>query len=187
MVKGKLQTLWELFIVFFKAGTFTFAGGLAMLPVIQKDVVDKYQLLSREDFLEYATLAQSLPGVIAVNCASFVGKRTAGVAGMLIAVFGAIFSAFVLMLLATIVLQFVPMAGPVVGAFRGIRAASAALVLSAAFTLGSFNIKTIFSIAVMAVSFVLVLFFNVNTLLVILAAGLAGFIRSRLSPEKAKV
>lgn len=187
MNKSKLKTLWELFFVFFKAGTFTFAGGLAMLPVIEKDVVEKFKLLTREDFLEFATLAQTLPGVIAVNCACFVGKRTAGVIGMLVAVFGATFSAFVLMLLATILLQSVPMQGVVVGVFRGIRAASAALVLSAAFTLGRFSIKDVFSVVVMILAFCLVILLDVNILFVIIGAGLLGYIRNKLTTRKAKV
>ncbi len=176
MKKTDFKTLWGLFMIFFKAGTFTFAGGLAMLPLIEKDVVEKYKMMPREDFIEYATLAQTLPGVIALNCASFVGRRAAGTIGMLVAGFGATFSAFVLMVAATILLQFVPQEGPVVGAFRCIRAASAALVLSAAFTLGQHNIKNLFSVIVMICSFVLVLFLNVNTLLVILAAGVGGYV-----------
>ncbi|HAL74098.1 MAG TPA: chromate transporter [Clostridiales bacterium] len=183
----KFKTLWELFFVFFKAGTFTFAGGLAMLPVIEKDVVEKYKLLTRENFLEFATLAQTLPGVIAVNCACFVGKRAAGLAGMLVAVLGATLSAFVLMLLATILLQSVPMQGAVVGAFRGIRAASAALVLSAAFTLGRYSVKDAFSVAVMVLAFGLVFLADVNILFVIIGAGLIGYLRHRLTVRKAKV
>ncbi len=179
MKKSEIKVLWALFIIFLKAGTFTFAGGLAMLPVIEKDVVEKYKLLSKEDFLEYATLAQTLPGVIALNCASFVGRRTAGFAGMLAAGFGASFSAFFLMLLATILLQYIPQTGPVAGAFRCIRAASAALVLSAAFTLGRHNIKSAFAIVLMIAVFVLVLFLNVNSLLAILCAGIAGYFFQR--------
>ena len=172
--KPEFKTLWHLFVIFFKAGTFTFAGGLAMLPVIEKSVVEKYALMPREDFLEYATLSQTLPGVIALNCASFVGRHTAGFWGMLVAGFGATFSAFVLMLAATILLQFIPQEGAFAGAFRGIRAASAALILSAAFSLGKYNIKTAFTIVVMLAAFALVLFADISAPLVILAAGLAG-------------
>lgn len=179
-----LKTLWALFVIFLKAGTFTFAGGLAMLPVIQKDVVENYKLLEKAEFLDYATLAQTLPGVIAVNCACFVGRRAAGVAGMIAAVLGAIFSAFFLMLLATILLQFIPQTGPVVGAFRCIRAASAALVLSAAFTLGQHNIRSAFAIAVMLAAFVLVLFLGASSPLVILAAGIAGYLYQRLQTRR---
>ncbi len=180
MKKPTLKTLWALFVIFFKAGTFTFAGGLAMLPVIEKDVVEKHNLLPREDFLEFATLAQTLPGVIALNCASFVGLRAAGVLGMLVAGFGATFSAFALMILATVLLQFVPQNGPVVGAFRGIRAASSALVLSAAFTLGRHNLQHAFAVFVRRAVVGLVLFLDFNAPLAILAAGVAGYVYQRV-------
>jgi len=178
--KTDLKTLWALFKIFFMAGTFTFGGGLAMLPVIQKDVVQKHSLMSKEDFLEYATLAQTLPGVIALNCATFVGRRAAGTIGMLVAGFGAVLPAFVLMTVATILLQFVPQEGPLIGAFRCIRAASGAMVLSAAFTLGRHNIKDMFAIIVMLAAFVLVMFLDVSSPLVILAAGFAGYFYQRI-------
>ena len=174
MKNGKPNILWPLFVIFFKAGTFTFAGGLAMLPVIEKDVVEKYKLMTREEFLEYATLSQTLPGIIALNCASFVGKHSAGTIGMLVAGFGATISAFVLMIAATILLQFVPQEGAVAAAFQCIRAASAALVLSAAFTLGRHNIKSAFAIIMMLAAFSAVLFFNISAPIVILIAGAIG-------------
>jgi len=182
--KTNLNALWPLFVTFLKAGTFTFAGGLAMLPVIEKDVVEKYCLLDREDFLEYATLSQTLPGVIAVNCASFVGKRSAGLLGMLAASLGAILPAFVLMIAATIAIQYVPESGPAVGAMRGIRAASSALVLSAAFTLGANNLKSAFSVIIMLAAFASVLFLSISTPLIVVASGLVGYAYRRLSRKK---
>ena len=184
MNRYKLKNLWPLFYVFFKAGTFTFAGGLAMLPVIEKDIVEKYKLLSKEDFLEYATLSQTLPGVIAVNCANFVGRSTAGTLGMFVASFGATLSAFVLMIVATIALQYIPKTGPVVGAMSCIRAASSALILSAAFTLGAHNIKSAFSVIVMLAAFAAVIFFSVNVPLIVIAAGLVGYGYQRIREKK---
>ena len=175
MKKGDLKILWALFVIFFKAGTFTFAGGLAMLPVIEKDIVEKYSLLDREEFLEYAVLSQTIPGVVAINCASFVGRRAAGTPGMLVASLGASISAFVLMLVATVAIQYIPQAGPAMGAMRCIRAASSALVLSAAFTLGANNIKTTFSVILMLAAFVSIIFLKISTPLVVIAAGLIGF------------
>jgi len=171
-------------MIFFKAGTFTFAGGLAMLPVIEKDIVEKYAMMDKEDFVEYATLAQTLPGVIAVNCASFVGRRTAGTPGMLVASLGASFSAFVLMLVATIAVQFIPQTGPVVGAMNCIRAASSALILSAAFTLGAHNLKSAFAVIMMLAAFTAVLLLNISTPLVIIAAGVVGYLYQRFFPKK---
>ena len=184
MQKQKLKTLWALFVIFFKAGTFTFAGGLAMLPLIERDIVEKHKLMGKEEFMEYATLSQSLPGIIAVNCACFVGRRSAGTIGMLAASLGATVSAFVLMLAATIAMQFVPQAGPVMGAMRGIRAASAALILSAAFSLGAHNIKSVFTAIMMLVAFSAVLLFNIGTPLVVIGAGIVGYIYMRLTTKK---
>ena len=178
-IKEKIKVLLHLFIIFFKAGTFTFAGGLAMLPVIERDVVEKYRLMSKDEFLEYATLSQTLPGVIALNCASFVGRHAAGVIGMIVAGFGATISAFVLMIVATILLRFVPEGGPVAGAFSAIRAASAALVLSAAFTLGQHNIKSIFSVILMLAAFTAVAFLNISAPIVVLLAGAAGYFHGK--------
>ena len=179
MQRSTLKTLWALFVVFFKAGTFTFAGGLAMLPVIEKDIVEKYQMMSKDEFMEYATLAQSLPGVIALNCACFVGKHTVGFLGMVVAGLGATFSAFFLMLFATIAIQFIPQTGPVMGAMRCIRAASAALILSAAFSLGAHNLKSAFAVVLMLAAFVAVAFLNISTPFVVLGAGAAGYCYQR--------
>ena len=179
MKKQDFQKLWPLFITFFKAGTFTFAGGLAMLPVIEKDVVEKYKLLGKEDFMEYATLSQTMPGVIALNCSSYVGRHAAGTIGMLVAGLGATISAFVIMLLVTIAMQYVPQSGPVIGAMRCIRAASAAFILSAAFSLGRHNLKSTFAVIIMLASFVSVFFLNISTPLVVLAAGIVGYVYQR--------
>ena len=182
----KLRTLKDLFWVFFKAGTFTFAGGLAMLPVIQKDVVNERQWMTQEEFVEYATLAQTLPGVIALNCACFIGRRAAGFIGMLVAGIGATFSAFVLMLVATILLNYIPREGAFAGAFEGVRAASSALVLSAAFTLGRGNLKTAFSVILMLCAFGLIAFTSISAPLVVLAAGAAGYLYQRWKGRDAK-
>lgn len=184
ITKSDPRTLWILFVIFFKAGTFTFAGGLAMLPVIQKDVVDRYKLMSREEFLEYATLAQTLPGVIALNCATFVGRHVAGRIGMIAAGFGATISAFVLMIAATVMLRFIPQEGPLSGAFQGIRIASSAFILSAAFALGQNNLKNYFGIITMLAAFSLIIFAKVSAPFVVLAAGAAGYIHQRISDKK---
>jgi len=184
MPKKSFKTMLHLFYTFFKAGTFTFAGGLAMLPLIQKDIVEKYELLSEDEFLEYATLAQTLPGVIALNCAIFVGRRAAGTPGMLAAGLGATISAFILMILATALLQVVPQSGPVMGALSGVRAAAAALILSAAFSIGRHNLKSAFAVIVMLAAFALVLFTKLSALIVILAAGLTGYVFQRISEKR---
>ena len=156
-----------------------------MLPVIEKDVVEKYHFLSKDEFMEYATLAQTLPGVIALNCAAFVGKGAAGVAGMLAAAFGSTISAFALMLGATIAIQLIPQSGPWMGAMHAIRAASSALILSAAFSLGQHNLKSAFAVVVMLAALTAVLVFEISAPILVLIAGLAGYL-FQLYTAKAK-
>ena len=155
-----------------------------MLPVIEKDIVEKYKMLNKEDFVEYATLAQTLPGVIAVNCANFVGRRVAGTLGMLAASFGATISAFILMLVATIATRYIPDTGPVAGAMNCIRAASSALILSAAFTLGAHNLKSAFSVIIMLAAFAAVIFLKISVPLIVVAAGIAGYAYQRFRKVK---
>lgn len=151
-----------------------------MVPVIERDVVDKYRLLSKDEFMEYATLSQTLPGVIALNCAALVGRSVAGTAGMLAAGFGAILPAFVLMVLATILAKMIPQEGRLLSAMRGIRAASAALVLSAAFSLGRHNLKGTFSVILMISAFLLLILGNLGAPFIVLLSGAAGYIYQRI-------
>ena len=172
--KIRRLTLLRLFWIFFKAGTFTFSGGLAMLPLIQKDVIEKYKMLDKDTFLDYAALSQTLPGIISLNCGIFVGRTVAGIAGAAAAGFGVVLPAFVTMLAATILLEFIPRTGVVESVFAGVRSASAALILYSAISLGSRNFKKPFPVIMIAIAFVSVLFFNVSAFFVILFAAFSG-------------
>lgn len=180
MGKSKLIKYWALFKTFLKASAFTFGGGLAIITVIQRDMVEKYQLLSKDEFMEYATLSQTMPGVIALNCATLVGRHAAGMPGMLSAGFGAILPTFVLMVVATVLAKMIPQQGPLMGAMRGIRAASAALVVSAAFSLGKYNIKTAFSIVLMLAAFLLVVLGHLGAPTIVVLSGAAGCVYQRV-------
>ncbi len=180
MNSKKINPYLALFLTFFKASTFTFSGGLAIITAIERDLVEKHHLLSKDEFMEYATLSQTLPGVIALNCATLVGRRAAGAWGMLAAGIGAILPAFALMVLAVVLMALIPQSPRFVSAMRGVRAASAALVLSAAFSLGRHNIKTTFSVIVMIAAFMLVIWGNVGAPVVIVLAGLAGLLYQRI-------
>lgn len=151
-----------------------------MLPAIERDLVEKHRLLERDKFLEYATLAQTLPGVIAVNCATLVGRSAAGTLGMLAAGLGAILPAFVFMIAATILAGMLPQEGWLLGAMRGVRAASAALVLAAAFTLGRHNVKDAFAVVAALAAFLLVTAGKLAAPIVVLLAGAAGWIYQRV-------
>ena len=147
-----------------------------MLPLIKRDVIDKYEMMDEKEFYEYITLSQTLPGVIALNAAVFVGK-TAGLPGAIFAGLGAIIPAFFTMLIAAILIQSLPRDNKYVnGFFKGITAASAALILDAAITLRKNIAKGYFAISLALVTFALIIFLRLNTFPVLIAAGVAGII-----------
>ena len=145
-----------------------------MLPLIQKDITEKYGMMSEEEFLQYAALSQTLPGVIAVNCASFCGGHLLGKTGALVAVLGAMTPAFVIMLLVTMLVEIIPRTGLIEGVFKGIRAASAALIMGSAYTLGKREFKRLFPVLTALVTFSLILFVKFDAFPVVIAAGVAG-------------
>lgn len=123
-------------MVFFRIGLFTLGGGYAMLPLIEREIVDKKKWISSDDFLDVLAVAQSLPGPIAVNTAVFVGYRTRGLPGSLTGLFGTVMPSFLCMII--IASFFVGIRdNPVVGAvFTGIRPAVAALIAASVWSLG---------------------------------------------------
>lgn len=164
---------WLLFRIYLMAGTFTFSGGMAMLPVIERELCQKRHLLSKKDLYEYTTLSQTFPGVIALTNACFVGAKVNGKKGMLAAGLGAILPAFILMLLATIAYQLVPQAGVWLSVMGAIRTASAAFLFSAAYRLARYNLNDLNSLMIAGGCLVITLLGLLSTpTLIIIAAGL---------------
>lgn len=169
-----------LFKTYLLAGTFTFSGGLAMLPIIEKDLCQKYKLISKEDFYEYAALSQTFPGIIALNNAFLVGKKINGVSGMAFAGIAAVLPAYVFMALATLLYNLIPKNGPVVAAMTGVRAASAAFLFAAAYTTAKFNLKSKVNIFIAIMCFVLTLFSLLDVPILIILSALIGILYMKL-------
>ena len=89
-VNSKINTLLSIFIVFFKIGAFTWGGGYAMLPLIKNEVIEKKRWITSEDFIDGIAVAQSVPGAIAINTATFIGNKVCGDLGSIMAVLGAV-------------------------------------------------------------------------------------------------
>ena len=100
----KLKRLWQVFLTFFKIGAFTFGGGYAMIPLIQHEAVEKRKWVTDEDILDIVAIAESTPGPIAINSATFVGYRAAGVLGSAAATLGVVLPSFVIILALSFVL-----------------------------------------------------------------------------------
>lgn len=171
-----MNKLLELFLIFLKIGTFTIGGGYAMIPLIEKEIVDKKGWIDKDDFLDMLALAQSSPGPIAVNTAIFVGYKVAGFPGSIIAVFGSIITVFLIMVV--IALYFIGVKdNPIVErVFKGIRPAVVALIAAPVIRMGKnakINRKTII-IPLAAVVFIV--FFKISAIYVILISALGGLI-----------
>ncbi len=131
-MKGNLY--WQLFTTFFKIGGFTFGGGWAMIPLIEREVVDKSHWIDKEEFLDELAVAQSLPGILAVNISVLVGNKLRGFKGSFVAAMGTILPSFVVILLIAIFFSQIYNNPTVASIFKGIRPAVVALILAPVIT-----------------------------------------------------
>lgn len=183
-MKEKIKTLAGLFLTFFKIGAFTFGGGYAMIPLIQKETVEKKQWIRDEDIIEIVAIAESTPGPVAVNAATFVGYRTAGFWGAFSATLGLVLPSFAVILAVSFLLREFYEIRAVRYAFMGIRAAVLALILRALVTMYRQSPKKIVSYVIMAASLILVAFFKVPVIFVIIGCGACGLVCSLIERRR---
>ncbi len=162
------------FLVFLKIGAFTFGGGLAMLPLIERELVDKNQWMTKEEFIDIIAVTQCMPGVIAANAAIYLGYHLFGFWGTVLGVLGAILPSFVIMLAAAEFFLAFRDNELVSAVFMGIRPAIAVLIFSAAVRLSKAVDKTGYNILVALGSFVSISLFGVHPIIAIVAAALLG-------------
>ena len=181
----KGSTLLKLFLTFLKIGAFTFGGGYAMIPLIQKEAVEKQQWVTDDDVLEIIAIAESTPGPIAINAATFVGFRACGFWGAFCATFGVILPSFVIITIISGILQQFQELRAVRYAFMGIRAGVLALILKALWGMYRKCPKHPMAYVIAAMAFVLVAVLNVNVMLVILLCAVLGLVSSRMAERRA--
>lgn len=169
---------WRLFLAFLKIGLFTFGGGYAMIPLIQKEIVEKRGWITDDDILEIVAIAESTPGPIAINAATFVGFRICGFFGALCATIGVVLPSFSIILGISFILKQFESLAVVQYAFNGIRAGVLALILKALWSMYRQCPKGIISYIVMAAALILTAFFDVNVLVVIIGCAVFGLITS---------
>ena len=180
--KGKRMA--SLFAVFFKIGAFTFGGGYAMIPLIQREVVENKKWITDEDILEIVAIAESTPGPIAINAATFVGYKVAGFFGALFATFGVVLPSFVIISLIAGVLEQFEDAKVVQYAFNGVRAGVLALIIKALLNMYKKCPKSPLSYAVMIGAFIAAAFLKVDVLVVVLCCAAAGLIASLMAERR---
>lgn len=163
-----------LFFLFSKIGLMTFGGGIAGLPILKSELVDKKNWISEEELANFFAIGQCTPGIIAVNTATFIGYKKRGALGGFIATLGLVFPSFVLVSIAASVLANFMHYEVVAYAFAGIRVFVCALVLNAITNMFKSSVKNIFSIIVFAVTFILNAFFSVSPVVLVVSCAVTG-------------
>ncbi len=164
----------DLFLTFLKIGALTFGGGYAMIPVIQREAVEKHRWMTDGEMLEMLAISESTPGPISINTATFVGYRVGGYAGAAAATFGAVLPSLVIITVIAFFLRSFMEYKIVRYAFNGIRACVAALVIKAFITMSKQCPKNIVSYALAAAAFVSVTFFDLSAILIIACGAVVG-------------
>ena len=170
----------SLFATFFKIGLFTFGGGYAMIPMIEAEVVDKKRWLDKQQFLDLIAVAQTCPGVFAINISTFLGYKLCKNTGAVLAALGAGLPSFLIILLLAPVIHSVQDIPWVAACFRGIRPAVVALIAVPTFSLAKAAKINIMTCWIPILSALLIWAMGVNPVLVILAAGFGGFLYGHL-------
>lgn len=166
--------LFEIFKTFFKVGAFTIGGGYAMIPIIQKEVVDNKNWMKNEEFLDAIAVTNSLPGPIAINCATFVGYKTAGIPGAFIAALGAVLPSFIIILIIAIFFSNFSNNAVLDHIFAGVRPAVVALIVYAVVKLAKSAGITKINMAIGLLALIAIILLKLHPILVIILAGIAG-------------
>lgn len=169
-----MRILIELFISFMRIGGFTFGGGYAMLPLIQKEIVERRGWASEEEVLDYFTIGQITPGVIAVNTATFIGYKKAGVLGGVVATLGVIFPSIVIISIIAAVLTNFAELPVVIHAFNGIRACVCVLILIAVYNMGKKSVVDVFTALIFIATAVLTVLKVTSPVVLVIVAGVVG-------------
>jgi chromate transporter len=171
-----IRLLLQLLTTFFKIGLFSFGGGYAMIPLIEKEIVGKRAWVDKDEIVDVLAVAQSTPGAVAVNSATAIGYKIAGKKGALFSTVGVAVPSFVIIITIASFFSKIKDYKVVQNAFAGIGAAVVALIITAAVSVSKNSIKDRIDILLAAITFVLVAFFKVNPIFLIIGGALYGAI-----------
>ncbi|MDO5047471.1 MAG: chromate transporter [Anaerococcus sp.] len=174
-----MNKLLELYLTFVKLGFFTFGGGYAMLPLLEREVVDKKGWASSEEILDYYAIGQSTPGIIAINTATFCGHKLGGNIGGIIASLGFISPSILIISLIAKFLQAFSHLAIIQHAFAGIRIGVSALVVYSVAKMVKKNANTYLKIMIFVLTFLAVGFLSISPILIVLVVGVFGILLGR--------
>ena len=184
MNKEKLKTLFELFRAFARVGALTFGGGPAMLPILERELVDSRSWVTNEELIDYYAVGQCTPGIIAVNTATFVGRKLAGTLGGIVATFGIVTpSVIIILIIASLLTNFADIPA-VQSAFAAIRVCVSVLMVNAVIKLSKkavIDLPTVLIfVTVLACSF----FFGVSPVVFVVLSAAAGIVLTMTGVRK---
>lgn len=175
-MKEKLKIFIGLFSIFFKIGLVTFGGGIAMLPILEREIAEKRKWATAEELLDWFAIGQSTPGIIAVNVATFTGYKQAKAAGGIVATAGMVSpSIIVITIIAMFISNFKDIAW-VQKALTGINVSVAAILTYAVYKFASKSVKSVFGLVLLIIAFALIYILNVSTIWIILGSAILGII-----------
>lgn len=183
-MKHDYKKLFPLFLTFFKIGAFTFGGGHAMIPLIQRETVENRKWVTDDDILEIIAIAESTPGPVAINSATFVGYRTCGFWGAFCATLGVVLPSFLIILAIAYLLTNFMEIPAVQYAFKGINAGVLALLFKALWNMYKKSPKGWVAYVVMGASFLLTSILKINLFLVILGCAVFGLVTAMIAERK---
>ena len=166
--------LLKMFLTFARIGGLTFGGGYAMLPLLQREVVEKYGWATEEELADYYAIGQCTPGIIAVNTATFIGQKRAGTVGGIVATLGVVFPSIVIIsLIAGIITNFSELA-VVKNAFAGIRVCVCVLILNSVIKLWKSAVVDRCCLVIFCIVMCVSLFFSLSPIIIVLCVAVAG-------------
>lgn len=164
----------EIFSTFFKIGLFTFGGGFAMIPLIEREIIYNKKWIDKEELLEIISISQITPGPIAINAATFIGKKRLGIKGSIAATSGVILPSFLIIFFISTFFADKFLNPNVQKIFVGLRAGIAALILSSVIKISKNILKDKVGITIFLVSLILLVVFGISPILLIIAFGLGS-------------
>lgn len=169
-----MRELLDLYLTFARIGGFTFGGGYAMLPILQKDVVEKKKWATEEELMDYYAIGQCTPGIIAINVATFIGFRKRGVAGAAAATFGMVSPSLVIIMIIAAVIQNFADIPWVQHALAGITVCVCVLVFDTVIKLAKKSLKDAWAWIIFLIVLALSLFTDITAVFLVLGAGILG-------------
>ena len=171
--------LLKLFAAFARVGVLTFGGGYAMIPMLEREIVDRRGWATSEELMDYYAVGQCTPGVIAVNTATFIGYKVAGNLGGIVATLGVVFPSFAIITLIAGILQNFADIPAVKSAFAGIRVCVCVLIFNSVVKLWKSAVKDKAALVLCLLVFVLSVFFDISPIVFVLFCGTAGILFTR--------